>query len=206
MRRNIYAVLCSAALMLFFTCAIMSGEECPETGTSFDPLIREAYECREDFNEADISVDHGVDEFKGIYCTVMGITEESKDTVMNMADSSFLNLVADDSVKAQVKEKLTEDSEMMLDTLAAETDKGLSDLRVINDSALEISQEIPKAIAKLPSELKGLNKTKIPAVKAALEKAKGWVDDVRIACPEVIDTAEMVLAIVGYLRAENVGE
>ncbi len=206
MRLNTSLVLC-IALILLFSCVVLSGEECPETGTSFDPLIKEAYDCKEDFKEANITIDKGVEEFKEIYCMTLDITEASKDTVMNMADSSFLVLVADDSVKALVKEQLTEDGEVMLDTLAAETDKALSDLRTLNDSALEISQKIPKAIAKLPSELTGImNKAKIPAVKAALEKAKGWVDDVRIACPETIETAETVMAIVGYLQAENVGE
>jgi hypothetical protein len=205
MRLTGYGILCMGFLLLL-SWTIVRAEECPKTGTSFDALIKEAYDCKQDFDKANVSVDHGVEEFKGIYCTTLGMTEESKDSVMAMADSSFLVLVADDSVKALVKEKLTEVGKVMLDTLKIETDEALSDLRVVNESALKISQKIPEAIAKLPSELTGLNKAKIPKVKAALEKAKGWVDDVKIQCPEAIETASTVLGIVGYLLAENVGE
>lgn len=205
MKSKVFVILC-ISFMLLLSWAMLLAEECPKTGTSFDALIKEAFECKQDFNTADVSVDHGVETFKDIYCTTLGMTEESKDSVMAMADSSFLVLVADSSVKAQVKEKLAEDGKAMLDTLKTNMDDALSDLKVANNSAVELSKKIPEAIKKLPSELKGLNAMKIPKVKAALEKAKGWIDDIKVQIPEDIDVTTTVLGIVGYLLAENVGE
>jgi hypothetical protein len=205
MKGNVLLVL-SISILLLFSWVMLLAEECPKTGTSFDALIKEAYDCKKDFDKADVSVDHGVETFKDIYCSTLGMAGESKDSVMAMADSSFLVLVADDSVKAMVKEKLADDGKAMLDTLKSDMDVALSDLKVANDAALELSKNIPAAIKKLPNELKGLNAMKIPKVKAALEKAKGWVDDVKAQIPDDVDITNTVLGIVGYLLAENVGE
>jgi hypothetical protein len=200
------SVVIAILTLVLFAFTVLLADECPQTGTSFDALIKEAYDCKQDFNKADVSVDHGVETFKDIYCTTLEITGESKDTVMTMADSSFLVLVADDSVKAMVKEKLTDDGKAMLDTLKTKMDVALSDLEVANNSALELSTNIPEAIAKLPSELKGMNALKIPKVKTALETAKGWVDDVKVKATTDIATSNTLLGMVGYLLAENVGE
>jgi hypothetical protein len=205
MRLNILFALCIGFILLFSS-VILLADECPKTGTSFDALIKEAYDCKNDFKKADVSVDHGVVTFKEIYCTTLGMADESKDSVMTMADSSFLVLVADDSVKAMVKEKLTDDGKAMVDTLKSNMDATLADLEVANNSALELSKKIPAAIKKLPSELTGLNAMKIPKVKGALETAKGWMDDVKAQIPDDIDATNTVLGIVGYLLAENVGE
>jgi hypothetical protein len=205
MRSKILTALC-IGFAIIISSVLLLADECPKTGTSFDAVIKEAYDCKNDFNKADVSVNHGIETFKEIYCTTLGMAGESKDSVMTMADSSFLVLVADDSVKAMVKEKLTDDGKAMVDTLKGNMDDVLADLEVVNNSAIELAKEIPGAIKKLPSELKGLNAMKIPKVKAALETAKGWIDDVKMQIPDDIDATNTVLGIVGYLLAENVGE
>lgn len=204
--RSTHATILAATVLLLFAWAMLSAEECPKTGTSFDALIKEAYDCKQDFDAADVTVDHGIETFKDLYCTTLEMTGESKDSVIAMADSSFLTLAADDSVKALVKEKLTEDGKALVDTLKSNMDEALADLKVANNSAAELATKIPAAIAKLPSELKGMNALKIPKVKEALDKAKGWVDDVKVKVTDDISNSNMLLGIVGYLLAENVGE
>ncbi|TES91757.1 MAG: hypothetical protein E3J87_07055 [Candidatus Cloacimonadota bacterium] len=198
-------ILVVFSFILFFLCSLsVFSEECPKTGTSFDALIKEAYDTRTKFIEVDLSVDNGVNIFKDFYATVMEKSEEEKEEIMAMTDSSFFVIIADSSVKAAVKEKLTEDSKATLDTLKIKMDDALSDLRVANDAALELSKKIPEAIKKLPSELKGMNAMKIPKVKAALEKAKGWMDDIKIQFTQDAEVVNTVLGVIGFLFAEDV--
>ncbi|TES91449.1 MAG: hypothetical protein E3J87_07815 [Candidatus Cloacimonadota bacterium] len=198
MRDRKFQILFFVFILLFaLTVYADDREPCPETGTSFDELIKEAYDCHGKFLEADASVGHGVIVLKELFATVLEKTEEEKEEIMAMTDSSFITLIADEEVQKEIKEKLNENSEATLDTLKTQLDESLLELRIANDAALELSKKIPEAIKKLPSEFKGLNKRKIPKVKAALEKVKEWMDDV-IAKASV--DVEKVNAIVGVVK------
>jgi hypothetical protein len=180
---------------------MLSGEEeCPETGTSYDPLIKEAYDVHQKFVAADLSVDKGVNTFKEIFATTMGKSEEEKEELMAMADTAFVSMLSDEEVQAELKEKLTDEGKASLDTVKVQMDVALVDFRDANDAAGSLVKKIPGAIKELPSKFKGLNAMKIPKVKAALEKALGWANEVvDNVSPQITMVTSVVEIITGLV-------
>lgn len=170
-------------------------ESCPETGTSFDPLIEEAYECYTQFLEADASIANGMIVVKELFNTTMGKTEEEKEEIMAMADTSFINMVSEEETRQEFLNELSDDGKVLLDTLKPYMDAYRKELNGILASANELAKEIPGAIKRIPSELKGMNMMKIPAVKEALQTTLRWIEEVLYSVPIDDETIDFLIDI-----------
>jgi hypothetical protein len=186
----------------FFGNAGDKAEDCPKTGTSFDPLLKDAYDCHEQFVSADLSMSHGFNVTRDLYCTTLNKTEEEKADIMAMASSSFIELISQSEVQQELKNKLTDDDKVLLDTVKVRMDESLVGLNGSLGSAQELTAKIPDAIKSLPSELKGLNAMKIPKVQGALETAKHWMEEVMDSAPIHIEEVTSVLDFVKAMTAD----
>lgn len=178
-------------------------EPCPETGTSYDTLIQEAYDSHGKFLEADLSVGHGTTVLKELYNTAFEKTEEEAEKIMVMTDSAFTDMISQEETRQTFIDKLTEDSKATLDTLKTQLNESLKKIEVALESANEIVKEIPDAIKRLPSEFTGLKATKIPKIKSALEKAQGWAKEVIEKSPVDIEALNAVGGVVKELIGEE---
>ena len=124
---------------------------------------------------------------------------EEKEMIMAMADTAFFSLISQDEVRQAFKSKITNDSKSTLDTLSGQLNASLEELNRTMGSATGIAKEIPEAIAKLPSEFKGLNVRKIPAVKSALGKTKGWIDAIINSVPISIEKINSTVNVINGL-------
>ena len=197
MRNRIFFVL--PLIFIFLSTWVLAADEdkesCPETGTSFDPLIEEAYECYQQFLEADESIANGMIVVKELFGTTMGKTEEEKEEIMAMADTSFINLVSEKETRQEFLNELSDDGTVVLDSLKPHMDAYRKELNGILASANELAKEIPGAIKRIPSELKGMNMMKIPAVKEALQTTLRWIEEVLYSAPIDDETIDFLIDI-----------
>jgi len=192
-------------LMLLGACFVTAGEKkesWPVTGTSFDSLIKQAYDCHQQYLETEPPSGHGVNLLKGLYNTTLGKTEEEKTAVMAMTDSAFIGLISLEEVQQELKGKLSDDGKTTLDTLNIEMNQSLEEYNGILASANELIKEIPEAIKNVPDELKGLNLLKIPKVQGALETSKRWIEEVMDSAPIHIEQINTVISIIEKLTGE----
>jgi len=202
--KRIMAVIFVFVLFLsWIVSADTKKEECPKTGTYLDSLIKEAYDCKAKFDTAGVSKDNGIKVLKELYATTFGKEEKEKEEIMALIDTAFISMLEDEEIRKNFKEKLSEDGEATVDTLKMQMDDALLRLRDANDDAVKLEKKIPAAIKELPSKFKGMNAMKIPKVKAALEKAKGWVDNVVANTPPQVTMVKSIVEIAVYFLAEE---
>jgi len=202
--KNRNSAILPLALVFLCTWLFSKGEErepCPETGTSADSIIKQAYDCHGKFLDADLSISHGFTVLKELFNTTFEKGEEEGKEILAMADTAFISLISQKEVRQEFKNKLTGDGKAILDTLKIKMDASLQGVNDVYSSAKELAREIPDAIKKLPSELKGLRARKIPSVKSALDRAKAWMDEVIEKSPVDIEKINSIVQVVQDLTS-----